>query len=151
MFPRALLAVALLAPCVAAADPPKPVPALDLDQAAVDVLKDVHNRGADLYNAADAAGAFRLYEGALRTVGPFLKHRPKVVRAIDDGLADIAKLTTAKEQAFRAHEVIERVRAELKAEITQAENGPGKRTTVSVAAVVGAAAHFVADQKLEPK
>lgn len=99
-----------------AAEPPKPVPAADLDRLAVEVLKDVHNRGADLYNAADAAGAYRLYEGALRGVGPFLKHRPKAARAIADGLAEVAKLPTAKEQAFRLHEVIEQVRADLKAD-----------------------------------
>lgn len=117
MTPRVVFA--LIACCAAvgggrAADPP-PVPTADLDKAAVEVLKDLHNRGADLYNAADAGGAMRLYEGTLRTLVPFLTHRPKVQKAIEDGLAEALKLDGAKAQAFRLHEVIDAVRTDLKA------------------------------------
>lgn len=106
----ALLACAVGVSGVRAADPP---PA-DLDKVAVEVLKDLHNRGADLYNAADAAGAVRVYETTLRAVGPFLAHRPKVQTAIVDGLAEALKLDGAKAQAYRLHEVIDQVRTELK-------------------------------------
>ena len=126
MTPRvvsALIAgVVLLAAGGRAADPA--VPTADLDKAAVEVLKDLHNRGADLYNAADAAGALRLYEGTLRAVRPFLAHRPKVQKAIDDGLADAFKLDGPKAQAFRLHEVIDQVRNELKVEVKPADPKP---------------------------
>lgn len=118
-----LTLVAFLAPTLLAraADPPAasaPVSTAELDRLAVEVLKDLHNRGADLYNAADAGGALRLYEGALRSVGPFLAHRPKVQAAIADGLTDAFKLDGAKAQAFRLHEVIDQVRNDLKAAMT---------------------------------
>ena len=101
----------LIAACVAAADP---LP--DADKITVDVLRDVHNRGAELYNAGDPAGAFRLYEGALMAVRPFLAHRKDAQKSIDDGLAEVAKTDGAKVRAFRLHEVIEDVRGKLKGE-----------------------------------
>src|SRR5438067_376673 len=39
-------------------------------------LRDVINRGVDLYNAGDAAACYRLYEGSLLTVRPFLDNHP---------------------------------------------------------------------------
>jgi hypothetical protein len=112
----ALLACAVGVSGAQAADPPSgaSVSHADLDRIAVEVLKDLHNRGADLYNAADAAGAVRVYETTLRAVGPFLAHRPKVRAAVADGLAEALKLDGAKAQAYRLHEVIDRVRTELK-------------------------------------
>ncbi len=90
--------------------------AAQLDQAAADALKEVHNRGADLYNRGDPAAAYRMYEGALSAVRPFVAHRPAILKAIEDGLNETAKTDGAKIQAFRLHEVIEQVRADLKAE-----------------------------------
>jgi hypothetical protein len=124
MPPRALLVPLLLALFGVAArpaDPPRPVAPADLDKIAVEALRDVHDRGADLYNAADAAAAQKLYEGGLRVVAPFLAHRPKVQAVIADGLAEVARIKGAKEQAYRLHEVIEQVRADLKAEIKRAD------------------------------
>lgn len=114
----ALIACCAVAAGVRAADPPAAtVSHAELDKLAAEVLKDVHNRGADLYNAADAAGAMRLYEGSLRAVGPFLAHRPKVQAVIADGLVEALKLDGAKAQAYRLHEVMELARGELKAAI----------------------------------
>lgn len=120
MTPRLLFTVAVcsaVAVGVRASDPPPATPHADLDKVAVEVLKDLHNRGADLYNAADAAGAVRLYDTTLRAVGPFLSHRPKVQAAIADGLAEAARLDGAKAQAYRLHELIDQVRNDLKAAI----------------------------------
>lgn len=138
MTPRvvcALIACCAVAAGVRAADPPAPpvppapVPTAELDRLAVEVLKDLHNRGADLYNAADAVGTLRLYEGTLRSVGPFLAHRPKVQKQIEDGLAEALKLDGAKAQAFRLHEVIDAVRTDLKAAIkADAEAKPPVKT-----------------------
>ncbi len=121
---RLLFLPLLLALPVAAADP-TPTTADTNDRAAIDVLKDLHNRGADLYNAADAPGALRTYDSALRAVAPFLAHRPKVQKMIDDGLADAAKLDTPKAQAYKLHEVIDAVRTDLKAAVeTKSEKKP---------------------------
>ena len=103
-----------------------------LDQAASDVLKEVHNRGADLYNRGEPAAAYRLYEGALSAVRPFVAHRPAILKAIDDGLSETAKTDGAKIQAFRLHEVIEQVRADLKAEIAHAAEAKPAETPKTV-------------------
>lgn len=98
--------------------PSKPQPTIrELDQMALDVLRDVHNRGAELYNRGDANGCHRMYEGALRVVRPFLAHRPTIQKVIDDGLAEVARTDGVKIQAFRLHEVIEDVRGRLKVEL----------------------------------
>jgi hypothetical protein len=102
-----LLAASLFAPTQ---------PPADAEKIAVDVLRDIHNRGAELYNSSDPAGAYRLYEGALLTVRPFLARRPDVQKLIDDGFTEVAKADGPKVRAFRLHEVIETVRDRLKGE-----------------------------------
>jgi hypothetical protein len=128
VFPRTFVAVLLLTTCTIAADPSsaKPLTPNDLDRLAVDSLRAVHDRGADLYNAADAPSTYRLYEGALLTVSPFLAHRPAVQKVIADGLAEAGKMDTVKARAFRLHEIIELVRGELRKEIKKAEAEPKK-------------------------
>ncbi len=91
----------------------KALPYTELERIAVDTLKEVHNRGADLYNVADAAGAYNTFRAALQTVSPFLAHRPTVQKQIADGLTAADKEPTAKARAFRLHELIEAVRAAL--------------------------------------
>ena len=105
---------AMTAPVAPArAQPPAPA---EWDKLVVDALKQAHNKGADLYNTGDAAGGFRLYQGALLTARPLLAHRPAAQKIIDDGFAEVAKSAgMVKLQAFRLHEVIEHVRGELKA------------------------------------
>jgi hypothetical protein len=101
---------------------PRPPTLTDLDRIAIDVLRDVHNRGAELYNRGYPAECYRMYEGALITVRPFLAHRPAVQKKLDDGLAEVAASPDGvKVQAFRLHELIEQVRADLKAEVKKAE------------------------------
>ena len=111
---RSLAVFALLAGSAAfAADPV--VDAKQLDKSIAASLRDVHDRGADLYNQAkDYPAAYRLYEGALLAVKPLLGHRPEVQKAIDDGLAAANKETDAAQKAFKLHELIEKVRADLK-------------------------------------
>jgi hypothetical protein len=107
---------------VAAASAQSPPTLAELEKRAVDVLRDVHNRGAELYNRGDAAGCYRMYEGALVAVRPFLAHRSAVLKTLDDGLADVAKSPDGvKVQAFRLHELIEQVRADLKGEAKKTE------------------------------
>ena len=112
-----LPALLLLLPAVADAQPPAKPPTLaDLNKAAVDILRDMHDRGRELYNSGDAAGTLRVYQTALGTVKPFVAHHPAIQKVIDDGLAEAAKADGDKAKAFKLHEVIEQVRADLRTE-----------------------------------
>ena len=50
-------------------------------------LRDVINRGADLYNQGEPAACYRLYQGSLLTVRPLFDHKPELQKAIADGIA----------------------------------------------------------------
>jgi hypothetical protein len=118
------LCLGLLATAAAAQGPKSPTPT-ELDKIANEVLKDVHNRGAELYNTGDPAACYRMYQGALLTVKPFLAHRPAVQQTIAAGLEEVSKSADdVKTRAFRLHEVIEKARDELKAESKKAEPDP---------------------------
>jgi hypothetical protein len=116
---------ALVLPGHAAADqPPLPPTApsamSQLDLTLVDVLKEVHNRGADLYNQGDAAGCYRLFQGSLLTIRPLLGHHTEVQKAIDAGLADAERSPDLRRRAFALHKLIEQVRNQIRSE--KAEN-----------------------------
>ncbi|QEL15978.1 hypothetical protein [Limnoglobus roseus] len=98
--------------------PPTPtVRTTDLDRIVLASLKEVHNKGAELYNAGDHAGALRLYQGGLIVAKPLLDHRAKQQTEIHEGLDQVTKSTAdVKLKAFRLHEVIEQVRGDLKEE-----------------------------------
>lgn len=103
---------------LAAADPKSGVEPSDpraFDKLVVDTLRDVHNRGADLYNTTkDYAGTARIYEGSLHTIRPILGYRPAAQKLIDDGLAEADKEADQARRAFLLHETMEKVRANLK-------------------------------------
>ena len=114
MRPIAALSVLALALPLAAQEPKLP-DAKAFDKLVVDTLRDVHNKGADLYNTRkDFEGTYRLYQGALVTVRPLLAHHAAAQKIIDEGLAAAEKETTVAQKAFRLHEAIEAVRAHLK-------------------------------------
>ncbi len=85
-----------------------------LDQQMADTLKEIHNRGADLYNNGDAAGCYRIFQGALMTVRPLLGHHEKVQKAIETGLSEAEANPDVKRRAFALHRLIEEVRQEIK-------------------------------------
>ena len=118
---RRLAALALAAgllwgePRTAAADDAKLPDAKAFDKLVIDTLRDVHNKGADLYNTAkDFPGAYRVYQGALVTVRPLLAHRPEAQKIIDAGLSDADKEADVARKAFLLHGTIESVRKNLK-------------------------------------
>jgi hypothetical protein len=90
-------------------------PAASLDKKAAEVLREVHNRGADLYNAGDAAACYRLFEGCLRGIAPLLDARPEVQADISRALDAAEKESTVGRKAFLLHEAIESARGKLKA------------------------------------
>lgn len=112
----ALTLLLLLAASIAAQDPKLP-DVKTFDRLVVDTLRDVHNRGADLYNTKkDFEGTYRMYQGSLLTVRPLLGHRPDAQKRIDDALAAADKEASVAQRAFRLHEAIEAVRSNLKGE-----------------------------------
>jgi hemoglobin len=77
-------------------------------------LRDVINRGADLYNNnQDYSGCYRLYEGALMALKPLLGHRPELQKAIGTGLASAEREPMMFRRAFVLREVIDRIRADI--------------------------------------
>jgi hypothetical protein len=95
---------------------------LDHDRMVLETLKEIHNKGATLYNEGDHGGALRLYQGGLIVAKPLLAHRTKQQTLIEEGLTQIDKASMdAKVKAFRLHEVIEQTREELKAAIKARE------------------------------
>ena len=113
--PFAAVLLALLAVGPALADEPKMPDVKAFDKLVVDALRDVHNRGADLYNTKkEYEAAFRMYQGALATLKPLLAHRPAAQKIIDDGFAAADKEAVMALKAFKLHEAIEDVRTYLK-------------------------------------
>jgi hypothetical protein len=122
LFAGLLLA---LLPAPARADDPKLPTAAEFDKLVVDALRDVHNRGADLYNTTrDFEGAYRLYQGGLVAVRPLLAHRPEAQKLISDGLAAADQESSAARRAFKLHETIEAVRKHLKDAGRASAKGP---------------------------
>jgi hypothetical protein len=124
------LAVVLSASAARGADDPKlPDPAA-FDKLVVDSLRDVHNKGADLFNTSkDYVGTYRLYQGALEAVRPLLAHRPDVQKIIETGLAAAEREGNVAQKAFVLHDTIEGARKTLKTAMVQPkpETPPAKK------------------------
>ncbi len=119
-----LCLVFTLSPASAQQTAVKPVVESDLDRIAIDVLKEMHNKGAELYNAGEPAGCLKIYGTALLSVKPFLKHRPSIQKSIDAGMVDVEKAEGSKLQAFKLHELIEKIRADLQKPESAGVTGP---------------------------
>ena len=136
MTTRTLAALALAAVLGAtatrgAADEPKLPDVKVYDKLVIDTLREVHNKGADLYNTAkDFAGAYRVYQGALVAVRPLLAHRPDAQKMIDAGLDAAEKEADAAKKAFLLHESIEGVRKYLKVAIGEKKADEPKKSDV---------------------
>jgi len=118
MSPRLLAAPAVLVlAAIVSAQEPKLPDVKTFDRLVVDTLRDVHNKGADLYNLKkEFEGTYRMYHGSLLTVRPLLGHRPEAQKLIDDGLVAAEKEPSVAHKAIRLHETIEAVRSNLKGE-----------------------------------
>jgi hypothetical protein len=84
------------------------------DKQASEALRTVHDRGAELYNAGDAAAGYRIYEGGLIVARGLLGHRVDLQKMITDGMADAERQPSVARRAFVLHELIEKVRVELR-------------------------------------
>lgn len=82
-------------------------------------LRDVINTGAKLFNDhGDHAGCYRLYQGSLIAVRPFLA--PELQKKIDDGIVAAEKLPFFADRAFELRRVLDEIR-----EKTKGAGGPG--------------------------
>ena len=76
-------------------------------------LRDVINTGAKMFNdQGDHAGCYRLYQGSLLSVRPFLA--PELQKRIDTGLAGAEKLPGFAERAFELRKILDDVRNQVK-------------------------------------
>ena len=85
-----------------------------LDRQISEALREVHDRGAELYNGGDTAGGYRIYQGALVFAQKMLGHRPELQKVISNGMAAADKEPTVDKRTFALHELIEHVRGELR-------------------------------------
>lgn len=82
----------------------------DLNQS----LKDVINAGAEMFNRyGDHHGCYRLYQGALMSVKPFLT--PALQKDIEEGIAGAERMARASDRAFALRKVIDNVRSHAQA------------------------------------
>jgi hemoglobin len=119
LLTSSLLAVALLsavtagrARCEAPAGPADKA----VDATVFATLRDVINKGADLYNPpnSDYAGCWRFYEGALIGIRPFLAQRPALQEKITKGLTDAYNESSIGNRAFVLRKVIDEIRSAVK-------------------------------------
>src|SRR5437763_16569909 len=86
-----------------------------VDKQIHETLRDVINRGADIYNppTSDWNGCYRFYEGALLATRPLLNHRPELQKAIDAGLATARANPQVQRRAFDLRAVIDKIRDDV--------------------------------------
>ena len=109
-----LAALAVLALVIGAdAQDKKPVAEKHDGQALSDALRDVINTGADLFNVqGDYAGCYRVYQGGLLSIKPFLM--PDLQRKIDQAIAKAERMPRFSDRAFELRLVIDEIRDKSK-------------------------------------
>jgi hemoglobin len=96
------------------------------DQRIVDALRDVINRGVDIFNPRDRGGlgdhngCYRLFQGALMMARTQLDGHPNLQKEIDAGLANAERLATPGERAHALRAVIDQVRETLNPSLKKA-------------------------------
>lgn len=87
----------------------KPVAEKHDAQALADALREVINTGADLFNKfGDYAGCYRVYQGGLISIKPFLT--PELQKKIDQAMAKAETLPKFSDRAFELRAVLGEVR-----------------------------------------
>ena len=110
-----LLALAIVGQ-TAFADQPQQDEKVDrktIDTALYNTLREVINKGADMYNNGDMTGCYRLFEGALLTAKPMLDHRPELQKSIAKALSAADRDAVTYRRAFALRAALDKVRVEL--------------------------------------
>ncbi len=125
-----ILAAALLALGVSGpvrADEPGDAP-LDrkvLDQHLYKSLRDVINRGADVYNGGDPGGCYQMFRGALMTAQPLLDHRPELKKSVAAALSDAERSPDPRRRAWILRRALDDIRAQVGGKSTPAPEVTG--------------------------
>jgi hypothetical protein len=90
-----------------------PLTTQTLDKAIFESLRDVINRGAEVYNDGDHAGCYRIFEGALRSVKPLLAHYPDLQKLIAEKLTSAEGDPVVWRRAFTLRSALDKVREKL--------------------------------------
>jgi len=139
-FALTLVLLGALAPVALAQD------ANSIDKQINESLREVHDRGADLYNSGDVVAGYRIYQGGLIVARAALGHRPQLQKIIADGMTAAERQPSVSRRAFLLHELIEQVRTELRTSLKKGpeplsipprEVKPGNKPPVKPAAGVG--------------
>jgi hemoglobin len=86
-----------------------------LDKRIYDVLRDIINTGADLFNNHnEILGCYRLYQGSLMSIRPLLADHPDLQDQIERALADTEKMTSLEKRARALNTTLQEVRKKLK-------------------------------------
>jgi hypothetical protein len=101
-----------------------------IDAVVYSTLRDVINRGADLYNSGDIAGCYRVFEGSLRTVKPLLAHHPELQKMIDSALVSAERDAYTWRRAFTLRSALDKIRAEIKPKKAGEKKEPEKEPPV---------------------
>jgi hemoglobin len=129
--------IMVLATCgVTSAEQPSAAPTAEqqgLNKQITATLREVHDRGADLYNNRDTAGCYRLFQGGLIAVRGMLGHRPDLQQTIDNGLAEADRSDSVAARAYALHGLIEQVRKELRSptkDVTKGDEKPAAEPSI---------------------
>lgn len=76
-------------------------------------LREVINRGVEVYNRGDYGGCYRIFEGSLITTKPLLSHRPDLQKVITKALAEAESNPIVWQRAFTLRSALDKVRAEI--------------------------------------
>ena len=88
-------------------------------------LREVINTGADMYNLrGDHAGCYRVYQGALVAIKPFVPQ--DLQNEIATGLARAEQMPRMSDRAFELRRVIDLIRAQMKGEGPSTKDGDKK-------------------------
>lgn len=130
MLLSALVAALTLAGALAAQDKKssgKPLERKDLDESIYQTLREIIDRGADLYNQGDWNGCYRLWEGALMSLKPLLDHRPKLQEAIEDGIGKARQEPVLWQRAWTLRPILNEIRSDINADYPhRRKRGPGE-------------------------
>lgn len=112
MFKALCLAFVLAVPTAIQA---QTVTAKDLDARIENQLYEVIKLGTDIYNRGGYDACYRLYQGSLMSLVGFLEHRPEHIAKIKKAFKDADNTTNVSERAHVLREVMDDLRAAIKA------------------------------------
>ncbi len=103
--------VLLAAGSFSAGQPPAGGPSKEQQKAIYESLRDVTNKGADLFNKqGDVAGCYRLYEGALIAVAPLVSGDAELKSAVDAALGQAQGAPSVVQKAFIIRKALDAIR-----------------------------------------